>query len=174
MLSWMTCIWLFNAYRDTCVFYTRIWRYVRVLVLASVALSDMHLKGDQEVAASIPAGSGSILSWRLIMKYFLRLFFPFHLFKRGSCQLLPKKYAHVLVNHLEDDLSWKSVEVNWSAWQKVKERERERERERGGEKKMGNTWIHFTRKLEFQSCDHYQDRCDTIKLRCKMMLYYFF
>ena len=33
--------------------------------------------GDQEVAGSILAGSGNILSWRLIMKYFLRSFSPF-------------------------------------------------------------------------------------------------
>ena len=30
--------------------------------------------GDQEVAGSTPAEVGNILSWRLIMKYFLRLF----------------------------------------------------------------------------------------------------
>ena len=33
--------------------------------------------GDQEVAGSTPAEVGSILSWRLIMKYFLRSFSPF-------------------------------------------------------------------------------------------------
>ena len=32
--------------------------------------------GDQEVAGSIPAEVGSILSGRLIMKYFLRSFSP--------------------------------------------------------------------------------------------------
>ena len=31
----------------------------------------------KEVVDSIPAGSGNILSWRLIMKYFLRSFSPF-------------------------------------------------------------------------------------------------
>ena len=34
----------------------------------------MHLIGDQEVTSSIPAGSGKILLWRLIMKYFLLSF----------------------------------------------------------------------------------------------------
>ena len=34
--------------------------------------------GDQEVAGSTPAEVGNILSWRLIMKYFLRSFSPFH------------------------------------------------------------------------------------------------
>ena len=36
------------------------------------------LTGNQEVAGSIPAGTGNILSWRLIMKYVLRSVSPFH------------------------------------------------------------------------------------------------
>ena len=44
--------------------------------------------GDQEVAGSTPAEVGNILSWRLIMKYFLRSFSPFRWFKKGSCQFL--------------------------------------------------------------------------------------
>ena len=41
-------------------------------------LSWMHRPtGDQEVAGSTPAEVGNILSWRLIMKYFLRSFSPF-------------------------------------------------------------------------------------------------
>ena len=36
---------------------------------ASVAQSDVHPTGDQEVVISIPAGSGNIISWRLIMNY---------------------------------------------------------------------------------------------------------
>ena len=50
--------------------------------------------GDQEVAGSTPAEVGSILSWRLIMKYFLRSFSPFRWFKKGSCQFLAKECAH--------------------------------------------------------------------------------
>ena len=50
--------------------------------------------GDQEVAGSTPAEVGNILSWRLIMKYFLRSFFPFCWFKKGSCQFLAKECAH--------------------------------------------------------------------------------
>ena len=46
-------------------------------VKASVAQLDARLNGDQEVAGSIPAEVGNILSWRLIMKYFLRSFSPF-------------------------------------------------------------------------------------------------
>ena len=38
-----------------------------------------------------PAEVGNILSWRLIMKYFLRSFAPFHWFKKGSCQFLAKE-----------------------------------------------------------------------------------
>ena len=36
-----------------------------------------RLTGDQEIAGSTPAEVGNILSWRLIMKYFLRSFSPF-------------------------------------------------------------------------------------------------
>ena len=39
-----------------------------------MAQSDAHLTGDQEITGSIPVGSGSILLWRLIVKYFLRSF----------------------------------------------------------------------------------------------------
>ena len=35
------------------------------------------VRRDQEVAGSTPAEVGNILSWRLIMKYFLRSFSPF-------------------------------------------------------------------------------------------------
>ena len=52
-----------------------------------------HPTGDQEVADSTPAEVGNILSWRLIMKYFLRSFSPFHWFKKGSCQFLAKECA---------------------------------------------------------------------------------
>ena len=36
---------------------------------------------------------GNILSWRLIIKYFLRSFSPFRWFKKGSCQFLAKECA---------------------------------------------------------------------------------
>ena len=49
--------------------------------------------GDQEIASSTPAEVGNILSWRLIMKYFLRLFSSFRWFKKGSCQFLAKECA---------------------------------------------------------------------------------
>ena len=44
---------------------------------SSVTQTDARLTGEQGVAGSISAGSGNILSWRLIMKHFLRPFFPF-------------------------------------------------------------------------------------------------
>ena len=44
---------------------------------ASVAQLDARPNGDQEIAGSTPAVVGNILSWRLIMKYFLRSFSPF-------------------------------------------------------------------------------------------------
>ena len=46
-------------------------------ISASVAQLDARPTGDQEVAGSNPAEVGNILSWRLIMKYFLRSFSPF-------------------------------------------------------------------------------------------------
>ena len=39
---------------------------------------------------------GNILSWRLIMKYFLRSFSLFRWFKKGSCQFLAKECAQYL------------------------------------------------------------------------------
>ena len=55
---------------------------------ASVVKLDARPTGDQEVAGSTPAEVGNILSWRLIMKYFLRSFSP-----KGSCQFLAKECA---------------------------------------------------------------------------------
>ena len=40
-----------------------------------------------------PPEVSNILSWRLIMKYFLRSFSPFRWFKKGSCQFLAKECA---------------------------------------------------------------------------------
>ena len=52
-----------------------------------------HPTGDQEVAGSTPAEVSNILSWRLIMKYFLRSFSHILWFKKGSCQFLVKECA---------------------------------------------------------------------------------
>ena len=62
--------------------------------MTSVDASDAAvLTGDQEVAGSMPAEVGNILSSRLIVKYFLRSFSPFRWFKKGSCQFLAKESA---------------------------------------------------------------------------------
>ena len=65
-----------------------------------MALSDACPTGDQEVAGSILTKSANILPWRLIMKYILCSFSPFHGFKKGSCQFLVEECGQVLVNHL--------------------------------------------------------------------------
>ena len=64
--------------------------------------SDARPISDQGATGSIPVRSGNIHSWRLIMKYFLQLFSPFCLFKKGSCQFLAKEWAQIQVNRLED------------------------------------------------------------------------
>ena len=53
----------------------------------TVARSDPRPPGMRTVAGSI-LGSGNILSWRLVMKSFLRPFSPYRWFKYGSCQLV--------------------------------------------------------------------------------------
>ena len=62
--------------------------------------------GDQEVAGSTPAEVGNILSWRLIMKYFLRSFSPFRWFKKGiqegQLSVSGERMCTILVNRLED------------------------------------------------------------------------
>ena len=60
---------------------------------ASVAQLDASSDWRPEVAGSTPAEVGNILSWRLIMKYFLRSFSPFRCFKKGSFQFLAKECA---------------------------------------------------------------------------------
>ena len=47
-----------------------------------MAQSDARTTDNQEVAISISAGSGNILSWRLMIKYFLRSFSPFRKLRR--------------------------------------------------------------------------------------------
>ena len=79
-------------------------------VPGSTFQSDARPTDDQEVAGLIPIGLGNILSWRLIMKYFLQAFSPFRCFKKGKCQFLANEYAQVLVNPLRGlSLSSKSV-----------------------------------------------------------------
>ena len=72
--------------------------------------------GDQEVAGSTPAEVGNILSWRLIMKYFLRSFSPLEidheifstvilslpLIQEGQLSVSGERMCTILVNRLED------------------------------------------------------------------------
>ena len=53
----------------------------------------MHRLETRRSWVQPPAEVGNILSWRLMMKYFLRLLSPFHWFKKGSCQFLAKECA---------------------------------------------------------------------------------
>ena len=59
----------------------------------------MRLTGDEEVAGSIP-GFGNILSWRLIMKYFLGSFSAFADARR-QLSVTGERLCTVLVNCLE-------------------------------------------------------------------------
>ena len=78
---------------------------VLIMAVLAVAQSDVCLTGNQEVTGSVPARSGNILSWRLIMKYFLWSFSPFCCFKKGSCQFLATKSKQILVNRYSRGLS---------------------------------------------------------------------
>ena len=57
----------------------------------------MRPTGGREVADSAPAGSGNIVSWRLIIIYCLRSLSPFRCFKKESCQFLAKEFAQLLI-----------------------------------------------------------------------------
>ena len=51
---------------------------------AAMAKTDASRTGDQEVAGSIPARSGNILSWGLIMKYFSTAILSLPLVQEGQ------------------------------------------------------------------------------------------
>ena len=55
--------------------------------------------GDQEVEGSIPAGSGNIISWRLIMEYFISL--PL------IQEVLAKECVQILINPLRGLCMWR-------------------------------------------------------------------
>ena len=59
-----------------------------------MAQLDARLTDDQQVAGWSHAGSATFFRGDLTRKYFLRPFFPFRLFKKGSCQFLAKECAH--------------------------------------------------------------------------------
>ena len=56
-----------------------------------------HPTGDQEVAGSTPAEVSNILSWRLIMKYFLWSFSPFSCFQEGQLSVSGGRSAQYLL-----------------------------------------------------------------------------
>ena len=56
--------------------------------------------GDQEVAGSTPAEVGNILSWRLIMKYFLRSILSLPLIQEGQLSVSGERMCTILVNRL--------------------------------------------------------------------------
>ena len=60
---------------------------------ATMAHLDARPTGDLGIAGSTPAGSATFFRGDLIMKFFLRPFSPFRLFKKGSCRFLTKECA---------------------------------------------------------------------------------
>ena len=70
------CLWDLGISREKCLNYLQ-----------------MRCPTGDQVTGSTPAEVGNILSWRLIMKYFLWSFSPFRWFKKGSCQFLAKECA---------------------------------------------------------------------------------
>ena len=57
--------------------------------------------GDQGVAGSTPAEVGNILSWRLIMKYFL-VILSLPLIQEEQLSVSGERMCTILVNRLED------------------------------------------------------------------------
>ena len=94
------CLWELPVISMTFIALTA--TFLTFTIAGFSALSDARPTVDQVVAGSIHAGSGNILSWILITKYFLRSFSSFRWFKKGSRQFLAKECAQVLVNRLED------------------------------------------------------------------------
>ena len=70
--------------------------------LALAAKSDGHLTGDQEVAGSVFARYGNILSWRLIMNFFSVVSLTLQLIQEVQLSVSGKEYAQILVKCLED------------------------------------------------------------------------
>ena len=58
--------------------------------------------GDQEVAGSIPAEVGNILSWRLIMNFFSTVILSLPLIQEGQLSVSGERICTILVNRLED------------------------------------------------------------------------
>ena len=67
-----------------------------VQMLATVAVGCAPT-GDQEVVGLTPAKDGNILSWRLIMKYFL-----WSLIQEEQLSVSGERMCTILINRLED------------------------------------------------------------------------
>ena len=72
-----------------CMWTARIVLLCRVILFFTAWASNWRSGG----CGFDPRRVSNILSWRLLMKYFLCSFFPFHWFKKGSCQFLVKECA---------------------------------------------------------------------------------
>ena len=90
-LTLSTATWKLNLL-EILSYATFMWSYIKIRRPRWLGWK-RRPTGDQEVADSTPAEVGNILSWRSIMKYFLRSFSPFRWFKKGSCQFLAKECA---------------------------------------------------------------------------------
>ena len=105
----LSLCWSYRSFCRFCCVLAQLYMYIWMLLSAGAMCMCYYIlqfpsrprwlswmrrpTGDQEVAGSTPAEVGNILSWRLIMKYFLRSFSPFRWFKKGSCQFLAKECA---------------------------------------------------------------------------------
>ena len=85
-----------------------------------LAQSDARPSGDNEVVGSILAGAWKSLSWRLIIKYFLRSFIPFTDSRRaGVCLLRENVYKYWLTTKRTKHAHEKCGNVNWPARQSL-------------------------------------------------------
>ena len=66
-----------------------------------MVLLDVRPTGDQEVTGSIPAGSGNILSWRLIKPYIYRFSAVILSLREGHLSFSGERMC-TKVNRLED------------------------------------------------------------------------
>ena len=112
-LTWNTCLFLIGGYSYTFAvsgskfFHLKEAQILEMFPLLGNVTSCLHNLSKQVAVDQLDAPShwrpggrrfnhtevGNILSWRLIMKYFLQSFSPFRWFKKGSCQFLAKECA---------------------------------------------------------------------------------
>ena len=71
-----------------------LYKHVRPALVAQLDAPSDWRPG---VAGSTPIEVGNILSWRLIMKYYLRSFFPLPLIQEGQLSVSGKRMCAILV-----------------------------------------------------------------------------